>query len=151
MDKKYFSGEAFTAETVSAVKPSPRKQNKKTFPTSLWCRLHCRNHFPGEAYTMVKPSLQKIVSPMKTLLQKFWNSFFVWFPWWSLHRGNTQIFEYLGEYKVIWKIVLAWKSGTHMELIHEKNRGSKISWHCPFKIVHIQNIISWNVLSLKVL
>ena len=47
-------------------------------------------------------------------------------------RGVNYNFEYLGEYESIWKIVLVWKLGTHMELIHEKKRGSKISWHCPF-------------------
>jgi hypothetical protein len=41
--------------------------------------------------------------------------------------------EYLREYKFIFKTALAHESGGPGVLFAEKNRGSKISWDCPFK------------------
>jgi hypothetical protein len=42
--------------------------------------------------------------------------------------------EYLREYEFIFKTALAHESGDPGVLFAEKNRGSKISWDCPFKI-----------------
>jgi hypothetical protein len=41
--------------------------------------------------------------------------------------------SYLGEFEAELKNALARESGGRGVLFDEKNRGSKISWHCPFK------------------
>jgi hypothetical protein len=41
--------------------------------------------------------------------------------------------EFLGEFEAICQTALACESGPLGGLIDEKNQGSKISWHCPFK------------------
>jgi hypothetical protein len=46
--------------------------------------------------------------------------------------GDFQI-EFLGEFEAISKTVLACESGPWGGLIDDKNQGSKISLHCPFK------------------
>jgi len=46
----------------------------------------------------------------------------------AMCRKNFKV-EYLGEFEAIFKNVL----GAPRWLNHEKNRRSKISWHCPFK------------------
>ncbi len=57
----------------------------------------------------------------------------------SLQRGIIKIFEKLRENKREKKILLAWKSGAHIEQIHEKNRGRKILRYCPFNRNRIYN------------
>ncbi len=52
----------------------------------------------------------------------------------SLQRGFIEIFEQLRENEREKKILLASKSGAHIEYIHEKNRDQKISRYCPFKV-----------------
>jgi hypothetical protein len=47
-------------------------------------------------------------------------------------ESNSKI-EYLREYEFISKTALAHESGDPEVLFAEKNRGSKISWDCPFK------------------
>jgi hypothetical protein len=47
-------------------------------------------------------------------------------------ESNSKI-KYLREYKFIFKTALAHESGDQGVLFAEKNRGSKISWDCPFK------------------
>ncbi len=51
----------------------------------------------------------------------------------SPHHGFIEIFEQLRENEREKKILLASKSGAHIEYIHEKNRDQKISRYCPFK------------------
>jgi hypothetical protein len=41
--------------------------------------------------------------------------------------------KYLSKFESICKTVLAHESGDPGVQFNEKNRGSKISWHCPFK------------------
>jgi hypothetical protein len=45
--------------------------------------------------------------------------------------------SYLGEFEAEFKKALARESGAQGVLFDEKNRRSKISWHCPFKIFSI--------------
>jgi hypothetical protein len=45
------------------------------------------------------------------------------------------IIEHLREYEFIFETALTHESGGPGESIDEKNWGSKISWHCPFKFV----------------
>jgi hypothetical protein len=40
--------------------------------------------------------------------------------------------DFLGEFEAIFETALAHESGPYGGLFDEKNRGSKISWHCPF-------------------
>jgi hypothetical protein len=40
---------------------------------------------------------------------------------------------YLGEFEAEFKKASARESGAQGVLFDEKNRGSEISWHCPFK------------------
>jgi hypothetical protein len=47
---------------------------------------------------------------------------------------SNLIIEYLREYEFIFKTALAHESGDPGVLFAEKNRGSKISWDCPFKL-----------------
>jgi hypothetical protein len=47
-------------------------------------------------------------------------------------ESNSKI-EYLRQYKFLFKTALAHESGHPGVLFAEKNRGSKISWDCPFK------------------
>jgi hypothetical protein len=50
------------------------------------------------------------------------------------HRAESIfVVEYLREFESICKTVLAHESGVPGVQFNEKNRGSKISWHCPFK------------------
>jgi hypothetical protein len=46
---------------------------------------------------------------------------------------STHFREFLCEFTTICKTILTRWSLTQVGLIHEKNRGSKISWGCPFK------------------
>jgi len=48
-----------------------------------------------------------------------------------MSRKNFKV-EYLGKFEAIFKNNLGGYSGTPGWLNHEKNRRSKISWHCPF-------------------
>jgi hypothetical protein len=47
--------------------------------------------------------------------------------------GSTYIREFHCEFATIRKNILTRWSVTQVRFIHEKNRGSKISWNCPFK------------------
>jgi hypothetical protein len=47
------------------------------------------------------------------------------------------VVEYLREFESICKTVLAHESGDPGVQFNEKNRGSKISWHCPFNTVPV--------------
>jgi hypothetical protein len=49
------------------------------------------------------------------------------------HRWSTLSCEYLREFSKKLETALIVYSGAWGKLIHEKNRKSKISWHCPFK------------------
>jgi hypothetical protein len=46
---------------------------------------------------------------------------------------SLNLIEDLREFEYICKIVLAHESGDPGVQFNEKNRGSKISWHCLFK------------------
>jgi hypothetical protein len=50
---------------------------------------------------------------------------------------STHFREFLSEFATICKIILTCWSVTQVGLIHEKNRGSKISCDCPFNITRI--------------
>jgi hypothetical protein len=50
--------------------------------------------------------------------------------------------EDLREFESICKTVLAHESGDPGVQSNEKNRGSKISWHCPFRHTRIVNKLS---------
>jgi hypothetical protein len=52
-----------------------------------------------------------------------------------LLRGFIEKFEQLRENEKEKKILLASKSGAHIEWIHEKNRDQKFSRYCPFKFL----------------
>jgi hypothetical protein len=52
---------------------------------------------------------------------------------------RPRIRSYLGEYEALCKTASARESGSMVRLFDEKNRGSKISWHCPFKATLIQD------------
>jgi hypothetical protein len=54
-------------------------------------------------------------------------------------ESNLKI-EYLCEYEFIFKTALAHESGDLGVLFAEKNRGSKLSWDCPFKHVHSHSL-----------
>jgi hypothetical protein len=66
---------------------------------------------------------------------KFW----VWFYLTKkIYSARSQFFssnliEFLREFESICKTVLAHESGDPGVRFNEKNRGSNISWHCPFK------------------
>ena len=106
-----------SSESISAQSLTKQNQEGNSSPRSHWLR--------GDDLRAVIDSSESISAQSLTAPSPSPRSHWL--------RGVNYNFEYLGEYESIWKIVLVWKLGTHMELIHEKKRGSKISWHCPFK------------------
>jgi hypothetical protein len=50
-------------------------------------------------------------------------------------RWNSNVVDFLGEYEAICGTALGRESWPNVGLIDEKNRGSKISWHCPFNSI----------------
>jgi hypothetical protein len=58
-----------------------------------------------------------------------------WHP--AMRQGAESIFivEYLREFESLCKTVLAHESGDSGVLFNEKNRGLKISWDSPFKLL----------------
>jgi hypothetical protein len=49
---------------------------------------------------------------------------------------SNNYLKFLGDFEAICKTTLAPESGPYRgDCLMKKNRGSKISWHCPFKVV----------------
>ncbi len=62
-----------------------------------------------------------------------WNFFCV--PQGLIPRRTTFKFEYLQEFEPEFENVSGYELGAHMESIHEKNQGPKISCYCTFNIL----------------
>jgi hypothetical protein len=61
--------------------------------------------------------------------------------WHRIHYFAFENRSYLDEFGAEFKKALARESGSQGVLFDEKNRRSKISWHCPFQVYILLNTV----------